>query len=121
VKAFIFLHALSCRIIVCRRFCYLIKFPAPILDTYWISRTIFFFRTTATTLNYVQIFARIYFCKLKFFFANLVFIQIFVKQTRYGIKQKSIGPKMNENFMRKRNIAKIYFRELRFSKYFVRI
>jgi len=36
----------------------------------------------------------------------------FAKQTRYGVKQKSNGLKMNENFMRKR---KVVFREDLFS------
>jgi len=38
---------------------------------------------------------------------------IFAKQTRYGIKQKSIGPKINENFTRKRKLG---FREDLFSR-----
>jgi len=45
----------------------------------------------------------------EFIFANLVLRIfpgfIFAKQTRYGIKQKSYGPKMNENFMRKKTFA----------------
>jgi len=37
---------------------------------------------------------------------NLHFAKfIFTKQTRYGNKQKSNGPKMNENFTRKRKFT----------------
>jgi len=50
---------------------------------------------------------------------------IFTKQTKYCIKQKSNGPKMNEEEKKerflKKNSARIYFRETRLSKYFERI